>query len=84
MSFQKYKRHFLQNIKVINFQAPDFLGLNGPFKSAATTQNWTQKRCFPSFSDVLTMILGFLTLKNTPGCIYSQKGSFLALQIQIF
>ena len=47
---------------------------NGPFKSAVTTKKWAQKRCLPSVSDFLTMIFGFLTLKNMPGCIYSPKG----------
>ena len=47
---------------------------NGPFKSAATTKKWAQKRSLPSVSDFLTMIFGFLTLKNMPGCIYSPKG----------
>ena len=49
-------------------------GPNGPFKSAAPTQKWAQKSCFPSFSDFLIMIFGFLTQENISECIYSQKG----------
>ena len=49
-------------------------GSNGPFKSAAMTQKWGQKRCFPSFTGFLTMIFGLLTLENILWCIHSQKG----------
>ena len=55
-----------------------------PFKSAATTQKWPQRRYLPSFSDFTTMIFRFLILENIPTCIYSLKGQFLSLQIQIF
>ena len=49
------------------------VGLNSPFESAATTQKWAQKKCFPSFSDFLIMIFEFLTLENIPACIFNQK-----------
>ena len=70
MSFQNSKRYFLQSIAVF-FQTVNFW----PKQTIATTaQKWTQKRCFPSFSDFLTIISGFLTLNNIPGSMYSQKG----------
>ena len=70
----------INNPKDISYKASQLsifrlwiFGPNGPFKNAATTQKWAQKRCFPSYSDFLTMIFGFLTLEDVPGCIYSQK-----------
>ena len=51
-------------------------GTDGPFKSVTMAQKWAKKRCFPLFSDFLTMILDFSPPKTYLSVFIATKDKF--------
>ena len=72
----KIQKTFLAKHQLSIFRLWIF-GSNGPFKSVATTQKWTQKRCFPSFSEFCyPWFLDSLPSKTYLGAFIAKKDNF--------